>query len=261
MKRAVQVKKFAMFGAFVFVMALVVLGGAFAAEPDAGEATLFDAADAGEERDGEFVAVAYICKGFEGLAWKIREPGEYELGSGFVFPNDSISSVRVMPGYRVTLYEGSGLGGKSAGFEADTDDLGTWNRRASSLKVARVAEAGLDDVGAWIASVSEAQQSYAKLEINEAELAAYRKGEGAIRELNGIYADDWLGMADKEKAEACEKALALFRDCGLDTGDWTPASLARQLNNFYEWDQSELALTVACRVLNVDPDTFDWRNF
>ena len=50
--------------------------------------------------------------------------------------NDDISSLKVLPGYRVTVYDGSSLSGDSRVFTADCDWIGgEWNDRISSIKI------------------------------------------------------------------------------------------------------------------------------
>ncbi|MDR2137696.1 MAG: beta/gamma crystallin family protein, partial [Synergistaceae bacterium] len=95
-------------------------------EPEEGRGDLIEDEKADAEKGGEdekesekLVAVAYTAEDFGGVPWKISEPGEYDLWSGFGLPNDAICSIRVMPGYKATIYEHSEFGGNSESFDED----------------------------------------------------------------------------------------------------------------------------------------------
>ncbi|MER6488600.1 hypothetical protein AB0G95_37405 [Streptomyces virginiae] len=62
-------------------------------------------------------------------------PGRYDT-SDLKIPNDSISSVDVPKGLKVTLFEHSGFRGASAVIKADTGDLGasSFDNTASSVE-------------------------------------------------------------------------------------------------------------------------------
>ncbi|NLK19990.1 MAG: hypothetical protein GX310_09360, partial [Synergistaceae bacterium] len=64
---------------------------------------LFDEEEDEEDEGIPFVAAVYSLPGFRGVAWQIPGPGSYDLGNGFDMPNDSICSIGVCPGYKVTL--------------------------------------------------------------------------------------------------------------------------------------------------------------
>ena len=77
----------------------------------------------------DYVALAYTGENFQGAKWEISEAGDYDLNDTFGLPNDSIRSLKVLPGSAITLYEHATFEGKSLKLEA-----GSWSAQASSLK-------------------------------------------------------------------------------------------------------------------------------
>ena len=67
-------------------------------------------------------AIVFTQAGLQGQS-QILSVGRYDT-SDLTVPNDSISSVAVRKGVRVTLYEHSGFTGNQAVITADTDALG-----------------------------------------------------------------------------------------------------------------------------------------
>ncbi|HSX62283.1 MAG TPA: phosphatidylinositol-specific phospholipase C domain-containing protein [Tahibacter sp.] len=65
---------------------------------------------------------------------QILRPGSYNL-SDLNLDNDSISSLRVGSGYRITLHEHSNFGGDDRTYTADASSLGGFNDDASSIEV------------------------------------------------------------------------------------------------------------------------------
>lgn len=58
----------------------------------------------------------------------------YQLGVG----NDTVSSLRVAPGYRVTLYEHGGFSGATRVFTGDSSYIGDFNDKVSSVRVEKI---------------------------------------------------------------------------------------------------------------------------
>jgi len=186
------------------------------------------------------IAIAYTGENYQGVAWEIYQIGEYDLWWKiqredpnprmiFDLPNDSISSLRVRPGYRVTLYEHAELLGKSLVLEKDTPSLGdAWNLQASSLGVFETETEEIAEV------LANCREEFAFL---------MNTGE-----------PQWYGdTTDDERIEAGGFILRLFDDLGYDVSRWTPASFAQMMNNFYDWRKDLSIWHTACLVLDVNP--------
>lgn len=69
---------------------------------------------------------------------KVLTEGSYnvsQLGIG----NDRLSSFRLSPGYRITIFENANYSGNSASYNNDVSCLGTnWNDRVSSIRIDRI---------------------------------------------------------------------------------------------------------------------------
>ncbi|NLB82680.1 MAG: hypothetical protein GX791_00380 [Synergistaceae bacterium] len=68
----------------------------------------------------DYVAALYTHENYQGVEWKISEPGMYDLFEDFNISNDSICSIKVRPGCSLTLFEHAGFKGKS---ETWTEDV------------------------------------------------------------------------------------------------------------------------------------------
>jgi hypothetical protein len=224
-----------------------------------GERSENDKADAGKEAEGELVAIAYTAPMFQGFAWEITEPDSYDLGKGFGLPNDSICSVRVKPGYKVTVYEHSEFGGESVDFDEDMPELGEVSRWASSLKVGQAGKADKSAVSEWVKEAAEARREYAELDTDEAGLAkALEKHAERVERFKGAGEMSWYGTTtDSERVALGGELLKIFGDCGADVSDWTPNSFAQQMNNFYDWRKDLSVWQTACSVLNLDTEVFE----
>jgi hypothetical protein len=213
------------------------------------------------EPGGNVVAIAYTAPMFQGFAWEITEPGGYDLWKGFGLPNDSICSVRVKPGYKVTVYEHSEFGGKSVDFDEDMPELGEVSRWASSLKVERAGEADEGTVSEWVQEAAETQSNrkYAELDADEAGLAkAFEKHAERMDIFKAAAEMDWYGTTkDAERVALGGELLKIFEDCGADVSEWTPNSFAQQMNNFYDWRKDISVWQTACFVLNLNPEAFE----
>lgn len=70
---------------------------------------------------------------FQGASQRLG-PGQYDLGQ-LTIGGDQLSSLRVPPGWRVTLYEHPGFSGESAVYTADAIFVDAFNDRTSSIVV------------------------------------------------------------------------------------------------------------------------------
>ena len=78
----------------------------------------------------------YADAGHEGRS-KVLQVGSYDhdqLGVG----NDTVSSIKVAPGYQVTLYEHGGFSGAKRVLTGDSSYIGSFNDKVSSVKVERI---------------------------------------------------------------------------------------------------------------------------
>jgi hypothetical protein len=216
-------------------------------------------ARAASQDGSDIVAIAYTAPMFQGFAWEITEPGGYDLWKGFGLPNDSICSVRVKPGYKVTVYEHSEFGGKSVDFGEDMPELGEVSRWASSLKVERAEETDKGAVSEWVKEVAETRRKYAELGTDEAGLAkALKKHAERMDIFKDAMEMDWYGTTtDSERVALGGELLKIFGDCGADVSEWTPNSFAQQMNNFYDWRKDMSVWQTACFVLNLNPEAFE----
>ena len=217
-----------------------------------------------ESDGGACIAIAYAQENYQGISWEIYEMGEYDLWwkidressnprKIFDFPNDSVASLRVCPGYRVTLYEHAELLGKSLIVEADSPSLEEgWSRQTSSLTV---FTREIEEAREWRETVRSAPK----------DCVASRTDGAKIAELLGEYPEQfaWLthsgepewygGTTDEERIEMGGFLLDFLQALGYDLSSWTPESFAQQMNNFYDWRKDRSIWHTACLVLNVDP--------
>ncbi len=212
------------------------------------------------------IAIAYTGENYQGVFWEIHRMGEYDLWwkihredphprELFDLPNDSICSLRVRPGYRVTLYEHAELLGKSLTVEKDTPSLGdAWNRQASSLGIFEVET---QELQSWLETIrSEAENAIPiSSEIGTEETANVLKdywNEFILFRNSGE--PEWYGSTtDDERIAMGGILLGLFDDLGYRVSPWTSASFAQEMNNFYDWRKDLSIWYTACLVLNVDP--------
>jgi hypothetical protein len=234
------------------------------------------------------VAVAYTGENYTGAMWEIFGAGDYDLWGGFGLPNDSVCSIRVKPGYGVTIYEHSEFGGDELPLSADTPSLdGKWKRQASSLRVKKTISG--KDTGAWRKAIDGDAESFASdgnRDI-EAVAAAIKKHTEALSNFMFSSEGDWYGYtapdvprSDSERVEMGAELLGIFVELGYDVSEWTENSLAQQMNNIYDWlktpyaehglgstadsiiDTSDMATPrsvwrVACFALNVSPGMYE----
>jgi hypothetical protein len=206
----------------------------------------------------DFVAAVYSLPEFRGVAWHIPAAGEYDLGSGFALPNDSVCSVAVCPGYRVTLYQHSRFGGESAEFEDSEEDLGERKRWASSLKVEQIEEPDPDLALAWFSVQSENGNVPEEIDRDAAAVAkALEIHSERIRRFQAAGEMNWYGTTkDAERVEAGGELIKIFSDLGVDMSDWEADTFARMMNNFYDWRKDLSVWDTACMILNVSPESF-----
>jgi 1-phosphatidylinositol phosphodiesterase len=78
-------------------------------------------------------AAVYEHEDYKGRM-QILRPGSYNMAD-LKLDNDSISSIRVGSGYKITLHENSNFGGDDKTYTSDASDLGDFNDETSSIEV------------------------------------------------------------------------------------------------------------------------------
>lgn len=211
-----------------------------------------------DEKTPGFVAVVYSLPEFRGIAWHIPALGEYDLGKGFDMPNDSVCSVAVCPGYKVTLYEHSQFGGEAAEFEENEGDLGERSRWTSSLKVERREEPDFDLALEWSMVQAEKDGVFDEIDLDTAMAAkALEVHAERIERFKNAVEMHWYGTTtDAQRVELGGELLKIFSDMGVATDDWEADSFAQAMNNFYDWRKDLSVWDTACTILNVDPAQF-----
>ena len=210
----------------------------------------------------DFVAVAFTGENYTGASWVIPSAGDYDLWfrleppdedgkyveDVFNLPNDSICSIRVRPGYKVTLFQHADLEGDSAVFVEDTPSLNNWNRKASSMRVETNAER-YDDPK-WMDGAAKAGDFVKPSAGGEAD-------SKRINEFTEMYEHHWYGeTTDNERIEMGGELLRISDALGYGVSEWAPNTFAQQMNNFYDWRKDINVWQVACLVLNVDPEAY-----
>ncbi len=193
----------------------------------------------------EFVAVAFTGKNYTGVAWEILAVGRYDLWKEFALPNDSISSIRVRPGYQVGIYEHSEFGGERQTVMEDSPDLGNFARWASSLEVEQ-NEDNAPGGPEW--------------EQNAAAPGAFQVADGSgqdqgeFNEFKEMREPDWYGgKSDDYRVDLGGRILSKFIQLGYDTSEWQSNTFAQQMNNFFDWRKDKSVWEIACMILNIDP--------
>jgi hypothetical protein len=262
-------KRFATIGVFtddyVFLVQAVVAADAFDEFSDrsgmwfAHMKLVDDEAAANDGEKLDFVAVVYALPEFRGVAWRIPAPGEYDLGDGFDIPNDSVCSVAVCPGYRVTLYEHSQFGGETAEFEENEGDLGERSRWASSLEVERIEKPDFDLAFEWCMVQAENEGLFEEIDLDtataEKALEVHAERVERFKKAGEMH---WYGTTtDAERVELGGELIKIFSDMGVATDDWEADIFAQAMNNFYDWRKDLSVWDAACIILNVNPETFN----
>lgn len=211
------------------------------------------------------IAIIYTEADFQGTSWEIYVTGEYDLWWKidkeaenprmiFDLPNDTIASIRVRPGYKVTIFEHAELAGDSLVIDVDMPSFGErWIDQASSLTVFRIEDQEL--VGRWQASVKSDSTEFARGEIMDRdEIAAIiEENSEVFSELIEAGENQWYGdTTDDQRINVAGYMLGLFEALGYDVFSWTPNSFAQSINNFYDWRKDLSLWHTACLVLNVD---------
>lgn len=209
------------------------------------------------------LAIAYTGENYQGVSWRIYEAGEYDLHwkieegtprKVFGLPNDSLCSLRVRPGHRVTLYEHAELLGDSRVEKGDLPSLGRmWNRQASSLTLSRNVT---DEERRWLASISYDGGDFttAARELDdEAIIEVLQARAEFFTWLRTSGETGWYGRrSDGERVDMGDHLLALFEALGYDVSSWTASSFAQEMNNYYDWRKDLSIWDMACLVLSVD---------
>lgn len=219
------------------------------------------------------IAAAYTGENFTGVSWEIYKAGEYDLGwlidedvvtprMVFGLPNDSISSIRVRPGYKVTIYQHGELLGDTMVMEGDTPSLGDqWVRQASSLAVCLIEDE--DIIEKWQASI-EADSDLNELlplsdKLSREEIAEVldRHDEHFLDVLN-VNESDWYGdTTDSDRVNMARYLLILFDELGYDISSWSDGDFAQQINNFYDWRKDLNLWYTACLAMNVNAVAYE----
>ena len=216
------------------------------------------------------IAVAYTEENFQGISWEIYITGEYDLWwkidrevenprLNFDLPNDSIASIRIRPGYRVTLFEHAEFGGDAIVLDADMASLGSeWTKQASSLAIYRIEDQEL--VGMWQYSVRSDSTKFTEgKEMDRDEIiAVMEKHREGFSELMEAGEQQWYGgTTDEQRIDVAEYMLDFFEALGYKVSPWTPSAFAQSINNFYDWRKDLSIWRTACLVLNVDGETYE----
>ena len=211
----------------------------------------------------DFVAVAFTGENYTGISWVIPSAGDYDLWfrleppdedgkyveDVFNLPNDSICSIRVRPGYKVTLFQHADLEGDSAVFVEDTLNLGNRNRWASSLRVETNKER--DDDPEWMEGAAETGEFRERAMSGEAD-------SKRINKFAGMFERHWYGeTTDNERIEMGGELLEVFDAMGYDISEWEPNTFAQQMNNFFDWRKDMNVWQIACLVLNVEAEAYE----
>ena len=211
------------------VCALFIPGVGFAAEDD-------------------YVAALYTHENYQGVEWKISEEGMYDLREGFNIPNDIICSIKVRPGYTLTLFEHAGFKGKSQTWSEDAPSLaGFWNRQASSLEVQ-------DRGDKWKASFVRRNPLRTGVFLHDLDAEKAKELEYFTK----MYEPHWYGKTtDDERIMMAGILLRLYDALGYNVSEWTPNTFARQMNNFFDWRKDLSVWRVACLIQNVAPEAYE----
>jgi hypothetical protein len=227
-------------------------------DEEEGRGDIFDDENASGEESENLVVVAYTSEDFGGATWKISEPGEYDLRGGFGLPNDSIQSLRVKPGYQVTLYEHSEFAGESESFDEDAYSLYEWARQASSLKVEKIGDEADEVAQEWLSEANEPGE-FTQSDLDEEDFAsALEERAAVIANFDRFYEQHWHGeYTDEGRVDTSGKVLKAFEALGYDVSDWEPDTFTQAVGNFLDWRNELSLLQAACLVLNVDYAAFE----
>ena len=205
------------------------------------------------------VAVVFTGENYTGISWKIESAAEYDLRDNFNLPNDSVCSIKVRPGYSVTIFEHSEFGGEKRTFDNDTPSFEKfWKRQASSLivEVAEKDKVFSEEAEAWRAGTEKDMPFKAFLATNLEEdqlKEAVEKYKGKIESFQGMFVDSWYGdTTDDERIAMAGELLEIFDAYGFDVSEWSSNSLAQQMSNYFDWHVIENISNVACFVLGIE---------
>lgn len=204
--------------------------------------------------DNGILAIAFTGEGYTCIAWKIEDEGTFDLKDGFDLPNDTLCSIKVKPGYKVTLFEHENFSGEQLTLDSDTPTLPeNWKRQTSSL----VVEPNPDYEEKW----QEAAEDVNEYTPTQTTTMTSKQMERATRRYKDMITPlmDWSSMNwrreldDAGRVQKAETMLDFFSACGFDVSQWTPDTLAQQINNFCDWRPDSNVLQVAVMVLGIDP--------
>lgn len=203
---------------------------------------------AGFAAQDDYVAALYTHEDYQGVEWKISEAGMYDLFENFNIPNDSICSIKVRPGYSLTLFEHAGFKGKSQTWSEDAPSLdGFWRRQASSLEVQ-------DRGDEWKASFGRRIPLGTGVPLRDLDAEKTKELEYFTK----MYEPHWYGNStDDERIMMAGLLLKIYEALGYPVSEWTPNTFARQMNNFFDWRKDLSVWRVACLIQNVAPEAYE----
>jgi len=212
------------------------------------------------------LAIAYTESDYRGIAWPIFEDGRYDLFAGFGLPNDTMASIRIAPGWGVTLYEYAGFEGDQVTFTEDEPDLDLWKDSVSSLTVTKIAGRALPADGKTLDEYLEDSGRYrgpypeADILVRIEALTPEQKEK--IKDFQDQWEWHWYGTTtDDERIAKGGELLELFSALGVKTNPWKNNTFAQRLNNFYDWEKSWSVWKTACMALNVEnTQTKTWQD-
>jgi hypothetical protein len=220
-------------------------------------AGIFPASGAEPKRGEHALAIAYTETNYGGVAWPIFEEGKYDLFKNFGLPNDTIASIRVAPGWAVTLFEHAKFEGKTLAFTKSAANLGPWKNSVSSLTVTRIGgknvPGGRRYLDEYLKDIGRYRGAYREADILARIGALPLDLKKKIRAFQDEREGDWYGgTTDDERIAKGGELLKLFKAIGVKTAHWKNHTFAQRLNNFYDWDKSWSVWKMACMAINVE---------
>jgi hypothetical protein len=211
-----------------------------------------------ESKPEELVlAIAYTETNYEGVAWPVFQEGRYDLYRNFNLPNDTIASIRIAPGWSVTLYEHAKFEGDWVTLTEDAADLDLWKDSASSLTVTKIEGETAPYSGKpfdeYLVEAMRYRGPYPEAEILTKIEALSADEREKIRDFQEQGEFEWYGRTtDNERIARAGELLELFGALGVKTLFWKNSAFAQRLNNFYDWNKSWSVWKTACMAINVE---------
>ena len=197
-----------------------------------------------ENRYDEASAVTlYTDKGYKGKAVTLSE-GEYNLSRMGLYnlKDNDMSSLKVTPGFKVTIYEDDNFNGKSKSYTASESFVGEdWNDKMSSLKVEAYHEL---QVTYQIGDATPVVNSG-----TEGSLATLLKDEDNAMKVTQLSVNGYLNKADigllqkmagKEGKGGSLKSLDLSEATFTETGKKVPDNIFQDCKNLQQVNLSNM---------------------